>query len=196
MKLLGLLLAAALLAPTSKPVLRPIEPLTVFGGVPVCTTFSINEKKHYWLTANHCVRKNTLYYVADQAAWVVDRDEDVDLAVLKTDVIAAAVPIADAVPEIGSIGIVIGWPSGHLVPTYGWLMTNDAELEVRNDEGWFHFPHKGHYMLFAMPVYPGHSGSPIFVDGKLVSVAQVGSPSMTGGVQFPVLKKYIARYVK
>src|SRR4051812_47487278 len=50
----------------------------------ICTITSINERKHYWLTAAHCVGSPELY-IANRRADVVWVDTVADLAVLYTE---------------------------------------------------------------------------------------------------------------
>lgn len=166
----------------------------------ICTTTSINQKKHYWLTAAHCVgdlRKHTLYsdamFVEDHPAEVVDVAFDKDLAVISV----AELSVPSVHMQLSSATwmqpvIIAGHPFGYtpLFVTQGWVANPYAWLDDSDD-----MP----YMLLNVAVAPGNSGSCVFNSkGEVVSVLQIGwgrefSP-VSGGAPYASLITFAYPY--
>lgn len=139
----------------------------------ICTTVSINEQKHQWLTAYHCVvgedRKPTRQplFIANLPATLVSYNPGADLAILVGDASAPAVTIRRTPLYWGEAVYVSGTPQG----LHDFL---DASGTVANPElADPIFPKT--YAFFNLAICRGHSGAPV-VDshGELVSIVQFG----------------------
>ena len=163
-----------------------------------CTTSSINEKKHYWLTAAHCVEgEGQKFYVMGEEVQVIVRDVGNDIAIVSTPQASLrGLPLAKKSPVLGDFvqlgGHPLGWPTISLIT--GTVMN----LQVNPfPEKW---PHE--HMIVQSVVAPGASGSPVVNSrGEIVSVVQIGfaisSPygeptfgPVMGGSLFSSLEKY------
>src|SRR5258708_3370783 len=194
--LLALLIWALPVTAAAPTMLPAVAPLSLMGRGIVCTAFSVNEKKHYWVTAKHCISSTAHYTIGSEPATVVDQYDVDDLAILKTGLGAPQLELAREQPVVGDSVATVGYPAGSatMVSSWGRVMTLDIKLAVNN--GWFAFPDVNHYMLFTMPVLGGHSGSPVFHAGKVISVMQVGSEGFSGGLGWSQLIRDLKRYTR
>jgi S1-C subfamily serine protease len=164
----------------------------------ICTVTSINV--HYWITAAHCVgdlEKQTLddhlRYVDGYLADVVAVSYKWDLAVLIThDYALPAVKLSNVPPTWLDPIVVAGHPLGYkpvfVVPgtvanPYAWLDEGDTSA----------------YLLMALPVAGGNSGSCVFnAKGEVVSIVQVGwgrgFSAVSGGAPYWHLRQFAGRY--
>lgn len=209
------LTAVFLLATATVAVAEPhaaVWPLTS-NGRNICTATSINTEKHYWLTAQHCVRLKdaTPVVVVDakgkdhlqqgppepevlaimgEPIIVIMRDVPNDLAIVQTPNRPgpAALKLALTGPENEDFIRMIGHPLGFpfQLTVSGKVAALDALVE-KDDHP---------YMLVNMTGAPGNSGSAILnVLGDIVSVLQAGwgggnFGSMMAGVPFKTLDTY------
>src|SRR3990167_4804021 len=91
----------------------------------ICTVSSINEKRHYWLTAAHCIEQQDFhYYIMGEEVSIVMRDVANDVAILQTSQVSLkALKLAKKGPEMGDIVQVGGHP-------FGWLYSILATGQV------------------------------------------------------------------
>jgi len=193
MKLLALLLVLVLNGPVPS-----VAPLIAFSHGPVCTTFSINEAKKYWVTAGHCIRSDNYYSILGKPANPVDVNEADDLAVLKGGIGAPAIPLSLTEPKELENVVTAGFPAKATSPVIltGYVILMDIMLPI--DNGPFRDRGLANFMVFAMPVMFGHSGGPVLHEGKLVSVIQgrfQRHPYSTGA-RWKQLVKYLIPYTK
>jgi S1-C subfamily serine protease len=180
----------------------------------ICTTTSINESRNrdnsgielamrvtgYWLTAAHCVadlekRKldDHLRYVDGHLADVVAVSYEGDMAVLVThDYSLPAVKLSSVPPTWLDPIVVAGHPLGYkpvfVVPgtvanPYAWLDEGDTSA----------------YLLMALPVAGGNSGSCVFnAKGEVVSIVQVGwgrgFSAVSGGAPYWHVRQFAGKY--
>ncbi len=130
-----------------------------------CTSFSINERKHYYLTAAHCFG-NTLL-VNKQPATVIFRDEVKDVMVLqvpslKLKALRPALGVQTG-EDVGAYGYAYGWE-------FSFLKTGVvASPPVVQLQMFGLRP----ITLFSFPFIGGMSGGPVVnSDGLVVSVIQ------------------------
>jgi S1-C subfamily serine protease len=165
--------------------LRSVEPIAQViypenGAAPyfgnVCTAASINEKQHYWLTAQHCIADEGPHYIAGQPVGYVMKDATNDLAIVSTPVLSVpALKLAKAAPVVRDPIVVIGHPLGQIFPVV--VSGPIAAEQVQMGDA-------GRFMLLQIPGAPGNSGSPVLnINNEIVSVVQRGpSPSNWGSV--------------
>lgn len=157
---------------------KSVRPLQDMNGRNICTVTSINQDKHYWLTAAHCVLSEEApmldgpesvepTFVETHPTEVVFADRALDLAVLKVaELSVPAVKIAKAMPAVGSVIIVVGHPVGldQVQLFQGYVASLRTEVEP---ESW--------YMMYDLTVCGGNSGSVVVNKrDEVVSVVQIG----------------------
>lgn len=160
---LGLVIILASFAGVRVPVLsvQPLVQIREDGPTNVCTGFSINRPKGYWLTANHCWFEGALFH-GRAIEWVAF-DEKVDLAIF----VAESVPslkLAIKAPNVGDDVLVMGYPYGalDLLTFFGRVSHPNARLS--NDLT---------ALVLNIVALPGTSGGPILdTSGRVVGVAQ------------------------
>lgn len=175
-----------------------IAPLSTFGKGITCTTWSLNESKHYWATAAHCVADlSDHFFIQGDSVIVLDRFEEDDLAILKTAQGAKALPLALNQPSIGDRVSTSGYPLGNPNPvaSFGQVMALRAEVPI-DEGGPFAPPVRHEYSLFTMPIAPGHSGSPVIAQSGVVSIIQIGGGGFAGGLEWRKLVRDTAKYRK
>ena len=157
----------------------------------ICTVSSINERKHYWITAHHCVEdRNLTYFIDNDVVTVEMRDVRNDLAILSTaTAYAPALKLAKKGPTFGDKVTVAGYPLG-----FGPLLTQgfvaNPSLQITDEK-----PYDRPFMFVQAAGAPGNSGSPIVNShNELVSVLQISfgrtfGPIM-GGATYEILSKY------
>lgn len=207
--LICLLVAAPALASsweaTAAKVKRSVQrmEITVDGQEGVCTAFSINDLRDYFLTAAHCFGEKMT--VGGHEARLVLYDASADLMVLM-------VPESGEVPAIqmaklrncpdGTRDYVcqgqevggMGYGGGGLIPLFkaGPVMYPDALIPE-----WF--GEKEHQMLVGWWWIGGMSGGPVVnQDGKLVSIVQWDAAhyNFGGGRTLGRILEVIAPYLK
>lgn len=201
--LLAFLFAVSTACHTARPVISPtrpeasIEALRNDKGAIVCTIFSINEAEHLWMTAHHCVvvwdmgQMTTQYasvYIGYQPATLYKDFPEIDVAIVHTETASApALHLAAQAPKIKDPIAVIGHGLGVEQLTYfeGTVST----LHVIS-------PWTGQfYTFFQMPVFGGHSGSPVMTpDGAVVSVMQIAVEAVSGGCTYEELVRLTGAY--
>jgi hypothetical protein len=147
------------------------------GGV--CTTFRIGVNR--WLTAKHCIRAE--HAIGEQEVTLMRVAKDDDIAELRSEGEIESgfiFKIADKAPEIGDMTVIIGFSSpAYLVKPvtfFGPVMGGQWDDMKPNIT-----------MIQAM-VAPGGSGSPVLVNGKVVSITTGVAnlpgphPGMTGAI--------------
>src|SRR3990167_7965363 len=167
--------------------------IVVDGGLTnICTVSSINEQKHYWLTAQHCVDDRTLtYFIDGDQGIVVMRDVLNDLAILHTEsATAPELKLAPKGPTYADSIYVAGHPFGWPEPLLTIGTVASPVNQFTDEEGW-----DRPFMILQLVGAPGNSGSPVVnTSNEVVSVVQIGwgrsfSPIM-GGVVYDTLAKY------
>jgi len=144
-----------------------IRPL-MSGEQGICTTWSLNRVKGYWVTAAHCVeywaevdealvllpRENLR--IAGKVATVVQKDSFNDLALLRADEHAPALHLG-RYPHVGDEVTAYGYPGGWGAPFATWLRVSNAYFK----------PSSGAQakMVLQGTLWPGHSGCPL-LDSK------------------------------
>lgn len=197
--ILGIALAAilALLPPNlslraspSNPLLLSLQPvqLTDDDGnlVNRCTSFSINQKKGFWVTAAHCV------YEGESSSGVPIHyllvDEKADLAVY-FGVHAPALKLDTVPPEIGDSIFLMGYPYGSLDPVvfFGRVASPEAQLTKTAKA----------QVLNILGV-EGQSGAPILNKrGRVIGVTQNSTRSgIVYGTTWKVLKETLKDFVE
>lgn len=170
-------------------------------GLPVtsnhCTAWSLNEDKHYWATAAHCVLDQATqtveardYKIMNDSASLVAVDPEDDLAVLQTEVMSApALKITKHAPdwddEVYSAGFPFGWDEPIL--SFHWRYIGTETFEEKR------------FLLFSLAGAPGNSGSPILRKGKVISVWQIGlTPfgAFAGGVETEKMYLFFEPFTK
>jgi len=175
----------------------------VFGNH--CTVTSINQKKHYWLTAAHCVANEDMseveihdYKIGTAGmGYVPAQIVEVDLA---DDIAVMATPDGPEVPalKIAKDDVGFGDPIMVVGHPFGWpeavmFVGNVAHPSLKFD------PDDKAYMIYQIAAAPGNSGSAVLdKDNKVVSVLQIGwsrsFANVSGGAPQDVLKRFAGKY--
>lgn len=164
-----------------------------------CTATSINEKKHYWLTAAHCVMdKSYQYRLHGSLIFDVVVNTYSDIAIITTPGYAApAIPLATSPPtsckriddpscKISVTGYPLGWTKQ--TTTIGTIAV--TSVVVSPIPGW-----SRPLTIFQIAGGPGMSGSAVLSrNQEIVSIIQMAwgyqvSPLM-GGVDWQDLNVY------
>lgn len=153
-----------------------------FGEKVQCTAFSINEKDGLWLTAGHCAEAAI---IAEAPATLVALDLDNDLALFsgaKRPALQLGKP-----PKMGDAIHIVGYP-GDPTPPKPLNFWGRVSLEA------VEFGDVRRVMLIHHGGEPGMSGSPVLVNGKVVSVllGALKYPSIQYGATFDDLKAFTA----
>jgi S1-C subfamily serine protease len=153
-----------------------------------CTTTSVNEAKHLWLTAAHCVANEDMtaidnqdYFIGNEAlgyhpALLVSVDLINDLALLTTpDYAVPALRMSTHDPSYGDKVSVYGHP-------FGWNAATLFEGIVSSPIIQFD-PADKPYMIYQVACAPGNSGSAVLNShDEIVSVLQISWTRTFGNV--------------
>lgn len=164
----------------------------------VCTAFSINEAKNYFLTANHCDLRqsfttgdgDTVVGTDDHKIWVDGHEAFPIFQSTEKDLMVLVVPEAGSVPALHRADLTA---PGEAVLMYGWGFGLDlpfariAHVAVPNTEFPVVFTQLNYgspentYTLYDAPFVHGQSGGPIVdADGKVISLCQANIPDNVG----------------
>lgn len=191
-RLLGALMIALAMAGTTlladfKKVMLSVRPLQSYelteGGVSgrnMCTVTSINESRHYWLTAAHCVLEedgtnSENLGIDGYTATVAYVNPLADVAVVETPDHPAvrALRFSTRYPQVRDHVTVVGHPVGlsDVQVFEGYISSVRTDTE---NTGTAH-DKPVYYMMFDMTVCGGNSGSAVVNDNdEVISVVQVG----------------------
>ena len=138
---------------------------------PVCTTTSINEQMHLWITAAHCVGAGPLF-IQQQPVSVVVVWNTADLALLFSPTFAApALRVAQEAPEVGDKVFVVGYPFGIKQPQLFQGFVSSVGMDIAY----------GHKYGLDVTFCGGNSGSPVVNErDELISMIQAGIDSPQG----------------
>lgn len=170
---------------------KPIAMVTESGTLAnVCSSASINARRHLWLSAAHCFADPAPRYIMGERVTVVVLDVANDIAIVSTPIASApALPLASRASALLDGVMVGGHPFGYVSPflTVGTIAALDVFLDGISHP----------VDVFQMAGAPGNSGSAILnARGEIISVLQLGwgqsfSP-MVAGVPLSVLAQYRA----
>lgn len=175
----GLLFLSLTFAPITVLAGRPVpsasvQPLQV-NGQTFCTSFSINEAEGLWAAARHCadvaIEQDWTFTVNGRLAFVIYRDEMVDVAIIQADRHAPALELSSRVPRIGDAVTIHGYPYGisRLASTYGKLAARFLPLRHPT----MHVMQMND--LYDITIAGGNSGSPVLNDrGEVIGLAWGG----------------------
>ncbi len=148
--------------------IQPVERVNDDGvNVNICTSFSINKDKGYWLTANHCWHETNTFHGAPQlpVAW----NEAKDLLVFESYKVEA-LHLAIKEPEVGDEVHIIGYPHGALdvLTFFGRVSSKDARV--------MHTLPGYHVQVLNILGLPGDSGAPILdTSGRVIGVGAISA---------------------
>ena len=154
--------------------IRSIQRLTIriddVVGNGFCTTFSVNRKKGYWVTAAHCTGSEMPeawhYFISGQVATPIKIDQSMDLAIF-VGPNAGALWLRPIAPKGGELIDIVGYLHGSpfLSIFEGLLVKPDA---IVLPDWWVHNATFDTSQLD----FRGTSGGPIILDGEVISVMQ------------------------
>lgn len=158
----------------------------------ICTTFSIDAERRYWMTAAHCLIEGVPVHIDGEVAFVVVSDPSVDVAVLRTvRTSARAIKLSKVGPRFGETVTIPGYPMGVMMLLTGTVANPAAEFTFG--------PPPTQRALFHLAGAKGGSGAPVLSKrGELVSIFQTTGQSafdngLVGGVVWRSLIRF-ARY--
>lgn len=178
--LIALPLGAKTYIPTKS--IQPIQRINDDGvNVNVCTAFSINKDKGYWITANHCWDETNTFNGLPQK--VIAYNESLDLFIFEANK-AEALKLATKSPEVGDGVYLIGYPHGSLdlLTFFGKLSAVDARTLSNQPNS--------KVQVFNLLALPGNSGAPILDNsGRVIGIGQISSQSgVAWGISWKDLK--------
>ena len=188
----SLAILAFLAAPTSAKStfqsfwLKRVLPITsITRQHPVCTAFSVNESKGYWMTAAHCLAVGEDGQLDGQALEVLAADPEIDLAVL-TGPRRPAFQLATTAPEIGDDVVVIGYAFGSRSPLVLFGRMSNPAANV----------YEGVTLsVVDLTSGGGASGGPtIDASGRVFCVHQLGNGGLSACNTFPVFKAFAEKF--
>lgn len=166
--------------------------------MPVCTTGIINSKKHYWITAKHCITDGPInqYQIDGKSVNLIKADDSTDLVILQSDANGKELKVSVQAPDFDSGVHMAAYMGGVVFPTYlsGRVANPSATIPAMGPR---------YFLIMNIVSAGGASGSPIVDDtGHLISVAIVnfyqgaGSISpLTGGVVYKTFVDFIKGYI-
>ena len=143
---------------------RPLQSSPT-GGV-FCTATQIDKKRHFWLTAAHCISHGGPLFIGDASALILHilPVEDGDMAILYSPLATAPsdVKMSKTPPRRGDQITVIGFPAGiGPIITQGYVGSPRVFFEYYNE--WL--------MSLDVSVCGGNSGSAVLnKDNEVISV--------------------------
>ena len=154
----------------------------------ICTISSIDQERHYWITAAHCLAEigQEGRYIEGSPIVIVEISEEMDIAVVQVDGISVPALALQVGPTTWQQDIlIVGHPFGYdpVFITRGYVANPRGLIEASP------------YMLFNVAAAPGNSGSPVLnLNGEIVSILQIGwgesfSP-VTGGATYGDLQHF------
>lgn len=180
----------------------------------VCTTFSINEAKNYFLTANHCDLResfingdgDTTTGTDDHKIWVEGHEafpiyQNPDLDIMVMVVPDLDEPALHLTHEVSTAEPVMsyGWGFGLDLPIIRIANVAIPSAEFPQVFENFHYGSKdATYTLYDAPFIHGQSGGPILnTAGEVVSVCQANIPDSVGiSVTVSELQVSIGKYLE
>ena len=171
---LSLSAQATLAAPPVTPVASIEQPREDGVWGTVCTAFSIDQQRGLFLTAAHCLAENMT--LDGQIAWVVYRNEKLDLAVLESRGAyrPALKPCAENA-KVGDMVVAVGHAYGLPVLSARIGHVAIAYAEIPFAQGGTNF-----FMVTDFALIGGMSGGPMLGEtGCVIAINQQGN-AMTG----------------
>lgn len=143
---------------------RSVQPLRNAQGGNFCTAFSINESEGLWATAAHCVTTDAseVFTVGSDLAEAIYIDDYWEIAVVQSQRHGPALPLRSAPLAVEDPVVMWGHP-------YGWLVLTRVEGRVAAVGQ----PVGAGIVastIFDITTGGGNSGSPIMVNGEVVSI--------------------------
>ena len=164
---LSLLSGAAVPLPKARVPFGAIAKLQVYTPFwdEVCTAFSINKDKGYWVTTAHCGDDLAEYYIQDEPVKVVKVWPKEDLMILEGSHVPA-LRVAQELPLEGTP--VYKWGYGRNWPA--WISEGKTTNFLI-----LHLPGEHHMVwMLDLVIRGGDSGAPIMTyDNQVVSVAEI-----------------------
>lgn len=171
--------------------LNPIQPI-MYQGEAICTAFSINQQKHLWMTADHCIVD--VMEIGGGYGSEYWHDPTLDLAVIYTpDVSAPPLRVQRSAPRVGDQIKMVGFPLKFTVPFSVMGRIAVLSVDITDSDG-----DTFNRTVYDMTSCRGNSGSPVMnLDHELIGVVTtgLGSPcaSMSAGVPWVTVVQTINR---
>lgn len=171
-----------------------IEPYRDKGGDIHCTAFSINAKKGYFMSAEHCLEAGAPYLFGMEAEKVAEFP-NLDIIIMKAVQSKPALKLSKVPPKVGDKVSVLGYANGWELPTYfeGVIAAQGFQFL----DGWRN--PSLFWTLYDLNVIGGQSGAAIVdKDGNVVGVMQfhmaVGRDGVSGGPRWEDLVAQTSPY--
>lgn len=158
---------SSLLGPSWEQVIPALEGATVpliADGQMICTAFSINEIRGYYLTAAHCLSEG-LPTIDGHSVQVVYRNDSMDITVLRTESFRTALPHRRKPLKAGMPTAAYGYGYGLVHPILKTSHVAIVDMPLRDV----------HLTILDASIIPGMSGGPV-VDqwGYVAGICQLG----------------------
>lgn len=192
LSLLGIFLTSVVISATSvwTPVADKLHQSVVYvelgtsGGK--CSGFSIDEKRHYFLTAGHCDDEKLT--IDGTMAIKMFKDERKDLMVLRSaQVDKPALKLSNDSLAVGDEVASFGFGFALEQPMFRIHHVSIVGLQIEDLSGPF--------VMFDTQFIPGQSGGPVVNQaGDIVAIVQRGGDGVGIGVDAKVIKDRVGRY--
>lgn len=166
----------------------------------ICTTTSINEQAHLWITAAHCVGNLTKHEIDSNPRFIDDQPADVIAITYVTDMAILHTPDY-SLPDVKLSKMPPSWLDKVIVAGHPWGLKPIFVVpgQVVNPLAWIDEEDTQPYLLLSAPVAGGNSGSCVFnTRGEVISILQIGFGSgfapVSGGAPYVSLRQFAAKY--
>ena len=190
-------------APSTSPGPAPAQPTPDRSAPASRTTLTIKSTgSGFYVSAagdfltNHhvvegCERVEVVVSSRKRLAEVIARDEDIDLALLKTQGPSAAIALASEAPELGEAVVVLGYPlSG--------VLGDDLRVTTGVVSSLSGIGSDRRYMQISASVQPGNSGGPVLDPRGTVAAVVVAklaarfkAENVNFGIRAPLLRSFL-----
>lgn len=150
----------------------------------LCTAFSINQQRGYYMSAAHCLIEGTPF-IDGHPSQLLFQDDALDVAVFRTESFRWALPPSRKPIVVTERLMAYGYGYGLAQPLFKELRVAGVNIAFANDS----------WSLVDSSVIPGMSGGPIInLRGEVVGLVQQSDTLTSGFRSFDLIYKATQKY--